>query len=184
LIVLGQIGMQRILVTGNAGSGKTFLASILATQKNLPYFGLDSIVWKSGWVKTPPQERQEKELAITNSAAWVLDGVSLTALDAADLVVFLDYPRLQCLWRALLRSLPYLFRSRPGLPENCPEIIIFPRLLKIIWRFPKHIRPKILAACRHGEKTFWHVRNNDDLKQFLISVDAATHSNKLPSSNS
>jgi len=166
--------MQRILATGNAGSGKTSLAHLLAIQNDLPYFGLDSIVWKPGWVKTPGPERQEKELAIINNPAWVIDGVSLTALDAAEIVIFLDYPRYKCLWRALLRNLPYLFHSRPGLPEGCPEISVVPTLLRIIWRFPKHVRPKILAACCEANKYILHIRNNDDLKRFLASAGNQT----------
>lgn len=166
--------MQRILVTGNAGAGKTSLAHILANQLDLPYFGLDSIVWKSGWVKTPALERQEKELAIINNPAWVVDGVSLTVLDAADMVIFLDYPRYKCFWRALLRNLPYLFHSRPGLPKHCPEITILPTLVRVIWLFPKHVRPKILAACSNANKYIYHIRSNDDLEQFLASADVLT----------
>lgn len=161
-------------MTGNAGAGKTSLAHTLSIQQGLPYFGLDSIVWKPRWLKTPAPERQEKELAIINNPAWVVDGVSFTVLDAADMVVFLDYPRYKCFWRALLRNLPYLFHSRPSLPKHCPEITIILTLVRIIWRFPKHVRPKILTKCCTANKYIYHIRNNDDLERFLASVCAAT----------
>ena len=105
--------MQRILVTGNAGSGKTSVAYVLATELNLPYVGLDSIVWKAGWVKTPAHERREKELQIAERASWVVDGVSDILLQAADIVLFLDIPRSRCFYQAFMRNLPYHFRSRP-----------------------------------------------------------------------
>ncbi len=164
--------MRRILVTGNAGAGKTSVAQLLASQMGLPCIGLDGIVWKAGWVKTPAFERQEKESAIAETPTWVVDGASLLILGAADTVIFLDYPRYRCFWRVLCRNIPYLFRSRPGLPERCPEISIVPTLVKIIWRFPQKVRPGILGECHTTGKHIVQIRSNTELMQFLDSVGA------------
>jgi adenylate kinase family enzyme len=172
--------MRRILVTGNAGAGKTSVAQLLAAQIGLPYVGLDGIVWRAGWVKTPAPERKEKEFAISESPTWVVDGVSLLILGAADTVIFLDYPRYTCFWRVLCRNIPYLFRSRPGLPERCPEISIVPTLVKIIWQFPQRVRPRILSECQITGKCTVHIRSNGELKQFLSSVGARPNNSFKP----
>ena len=70
---------------------------------------------------------------------------------SADLVIFLDAPRSSCLPRACKRNLPYLFRSRPGLPPDCPELIIFPKLVEIIVRFPERVGRKLLAEAETAE---------------------------------
>jgi adenylate kinase family enzyme len=163
--------MQRIFVTGNAGSGKTSVAGALAIALDLPYVCLDSIVWQAGWVKTPGPERREKELHIAQRPSWIVDGVSELFLQAADTVIFLDIPRRRCLYRVLLRNLPYLFRSRPGLPERCPEILIVPTLLRIIWKFPGALAPGILAESRRGGKRFLHVRNQSELEAALKIIE-------------
>ncbi len=173
--------MRRILVTGNAGAGKTSVAQLLASQMGLPYVGLDGIVWKAGWVKTPALERQEKESAIAQTPTWVVDGVSLFILGAADTVIFLDYPRYRCFWRVLCRNIPYLFRSRPGLPERCPEISMVPTLVKIIWRFPQKVRTGILSECHTTGKRIVHIRRNSELQQFLSSVGARPSNSSEPS---
>lgn len=164
--------MKRILVTGNAGSGKTTLATLVASRTGLPYVGLDKVVWQPQWEKTPRTVRLKQESSIANEAAWVVDGVSTLLLEAADTVVFLDFPRHRCFWRALCRNLPYLFRSRPGLPEQCPEILIIPALVRIIWFFPTRVRPGILEACRSENKRMFHIRSNGDLLNFKASLQS------------
>ena len=53
--------IMKIHVTGNAGSGKTTLAAEIGSMLDLPVYGLDSVVWKEGWVITPKEERAAKE---------------------------------------------------------------------------------------------------------------------------
>lgn len=162
--------MQRILVTGNAGAGKTTLARALAAHLGLPYAGLDRIVWRPGWQPTPTPERRAMEASLASGERWVVDGVSDLILHAADTVVFLDYSRRQCFWRVLRRNLPYLFRSRPDLPERCPEILIVRTLVRIIWRFPARVRPRILESCRSANTRMIHIRSDSELLAFLNSV--------------
>lgn len=135
---------QKILITGNAGSGKTTLANQLARKTGLPVFGLDTIVWGPGWTKPPREEINTQINALTARPTWIIDGVSSIAERAADTVVFLDRSPAACTWNCAKRNWRYLFRPRPGMPENCPEALIIPRLLEIIWRFNANVRPGIL----------------------------------------
>ena len=150
---------RRVLVTGNAGSGKSILAVALGARLNIPVFGLDAIVWQPRWRKTPEIEKRHRITALVSQPAWVIDGVSTQAVEAADTVIFLDVPRRVCYMRVAQRNVSYLFRSRPGLPEHCPEILIVPKLAKIIWTFHAHERPTILAEATRSEPTrsFVHV---------------------------
>ncbi len=150
---------QRILVTGNAGSGKTTFATELAQQLQLPYFTLDTIVWQPRWRKTGTVEKAERIAELIERDCWVIDGVSDTVLAVADVVVFLDVARRVSAWRVARRSVRYLFRSRPGLPRHCPEILVIPRLGRLIWDFRNNVRPKLLAAQRQrGATNFVHIR--------------------------
>lgn len=163
--------LRRILVTGNAGAGKTTVAIAMATALDLPYLGLDAIVWRPRWVRTPRLERRQTELQHAVGDSWVVDGVSDVFLEAADAIVFLDVPRRRCFARVARRNLPYLFRSRPGLPENCPEIQIVPTLAKIIWQFPKSMKPRILA-CARTRPHFFHIRTAKELDLATAALKA------------
>ena len=130
---------MRIHVTGNAGAGKTTSAARIAAAFDLPLHGLDAIVWSPGWRKTPPDERARLEEELIAGERWVIEGVSSRVQRAADAIVFLDVPPAICLARCARRNLPFLFRSRPGLPERCPEWRIAPRLVRIITTFERRL---------------------------------------------
>jgi adenylate kinase family enzyme len=162
--------MTRIFITGNAGSGKTTLARRVGEQLGLTVFGLDEIVWRPGWRKSPADWRAEKIAALIAPEAWVIEGVSATVLEAADFVIFLDVDRRTSFFRCARRNWRYLFRSRPGLPENCPEILIIPKLIQIIWNFPSRVRPGILAALAGRADSSWIVRRPGDLQAALSAL--------------
>ncbi|MDP1736593.1 MAG: hypothetical protein Q8L23_04045 [Caulobacter sp.] len=161
--------MTRIHITGNAGSGKSTLAAKLGRRLDLPVFGLDQIVWQPGWRKSPADWRKDREAELVAQPSWIIDGVSRTVLDAADYVIFLDVSRATSFVRCARRNWKYLFRSRPGLPENCPEILIIPRLVQIIWGFPINVRPGILDALsdRNGSHV---VRDKTTLERAIAEI--------------
>lgn len=130
------------------------------------------MVWKPGWVKTPAAERRAAEDAIAARPRWVVDGVSRRLGQAADAVVFLDVPRRVCALRCARRSLPYLFRSRPGLPPGCPELRILPTLARILWRFPRDVRPGILEDFEAwaGTKTLAHVQEEGETEALVARL--------------
>lgn len=149
--------MERIWVTGNAGAGKTSLAAALSAALGLPAYGLDSVVWRERWRKAPADEVRARVAELTSGPRWVVDGVHPDGMRAADAVVFLDLPRRVVALRLARRNVPYLFRSRPGLPARCPELLVVPRLARLVARFPRHTRPRILAAVERDRQVFVHV---------------------------
>ncbi len=141
---------MRIFITGNAGAGKTTLAKALGAQLSVPAVHLDQIIWQPYWQKTSDHARSEAIEQITQSDKWIIEAVSEVVRTKADLTIFLDVPRYICLLRCAKRNLPYLFRSRPELPAHCPEILIVPRLLKIIWNFPNLVRRRLVFEADHS----------------------------------
>ena len=80
-------------------------------------------------------------------AAWVMDGNYLRTLprrlERCDAVLFLDYPRRLCLFRALRRILRWRGRTRPDMAEGCPERLD-PAFIRWIWDFHRTQRPRVL----------------------------------------
>ena len=157
--------MMKIHVTGNAGSGKSTVSKELSETLGIPLHGLDTIVWKENWVQTPVSERVAKTQEITKAASWIIDGVSKEVRSAADFIVFLDRNPLLCALRATKRNIPYLFRSRPGFPDGCSELKIFPHLMKLIFRFNSQVKPSILEEI--AGRPHIVLRTDSEVQRFL-----------------
>ena len=98
--------LERIVIVGKPGAGKTTLAAELASRLSLRHLELDSINWQANWTQLPDsQMREHVSEAITGNANWVLDGNYKAVRDIvwarADTLIWLDYP----LWVAILRVL-------------------------------------------------------------------------------
>jgi adenylate kinase family enzyme len=117
--------MQRVLVIGSGGAGKSTLARALGDRLGLEVIYLDVYFWKPGWVETPADEWQGVVERLLARSSWVMDGnyggTMAVRFEAADTIIFLDISRWVCLWRVLVRMLRYRGRTRPDLPEGCPE---------------------------------------------------------------
>ena len=63
-------------------------------------------------------------------------------LSASDTVIFLNYPRSTCVYRAMKRCVTYYNRTRPDMGPGCKEKVDL-KFLGWVWNFPKRSRPEI-----------------------------------------
>ncbi len=166
---------MRINVTGNAGSGKTTVAKLLGARLGLPVFSLDSIVWLPGWTKRPSESRRFAEQQLVSGSEWVIDGVSSFVREHADLVLFLDVPTALCAWRGVTRAMRYFHRTRPELPPPCPDIVIVPRLLEIVFLFSSTTRSALLAEARAQPERFHVERRTANWESVLTRLEMSSH---------
>jgi adenylate kinase family enzyme len=117
--------MQRVLVIGPCGAGKSTLARELGARLDLPVFHMDQLNWQPGWVESSKEQISTRLEAIIAGDRWLIDGnyggTLPERLQRADTVVYLDYPIGLCLSRVLRRIWTYRGRSRPDMTEGCPE---------------------------------------------------------------
>jgi adenylate kinase family enzyme len=174
--------MKRIVVIGSGGAGKSTLARQIGEVLGIEVFHLDALHWKPGWAETPKDEWKVVVEDLVKGDSWIIDGnyggTIEIRLDAADTVVFMDFPRGICLWQAVKRVLQYRGKTRPDMGPECPERIEW-EFAKWIWRFPTDSRPTILKRIEEhcAGKRVITLRSRRDVKAFLNDLQHEAKSN-------
>jgi len=169
--------MRRVMVVGCAGSGKTTFARRLAAKLELPLVHLDFHYWRPGWEPSESNDWRARVIALAGEPSWIMDGNYSNTYDVrmprADTLICLDYPRAVCMRRVLLRTLIGYGRTRPDLPEACPERFDIP-FLRHVWDFPQKHRPRIASGI---ERFGAHLRvrrlaNDRAADKYLATIGA------------
>lgn len=170
--------MQRVLIIGNAGSGKSTLGRRIARIRGIPAVHLDQLFWRPGWVETPDPEFRQAIEAAAAGPAWVMDGNYSRTFDirlpVADTVVWLDFPRWLCVWRASRRWIAYRGRVRPDMPDGCAEKFDI-AFLKWIWDYPNRSRAATLSVLKRigTTKQVFVLKNPSEVRRFLETLERA-----------
>lgn len=165
--------MQRILILGNAGSGKTRLAIQLAKHLDLELIHLDYHFWQPGWQKPQIASWLEKVKYLISKPKWVMDGNYSSILELrrekADTVIFLEEKRLICLWRCFRRYLKYRGRNRPDLRKGCPESFDL-EFIHWIWNYPRKEKPEILKKLKGSSATLVILQGKKEIAEFIKKI--------------
>lgn len=162
--------MTRVAVIGNAGGGKSTMCRALSKTHGLPYFAVDKIQWKPGWVLTPEHEYDEKHRALIAKERWLVDGFGswpsiLERFSAADTIIFVDHPIWIHYWWATKRQIKSIFGGRPDGPEGCPMLPVTLKLYRMMWHLHRDTRPKLLELVQQlsPSKRVIHIRSPREL---------------------
>ncbi|MBQ7315075.1 MAG: topology modulation protein [Clostridia bacterium] len=179
--------MQRVLIIGGNGSGKTTMARQLAERTGLPLCHLDTLYWTDDW---QPRERSaflELLQAELEKSEWILDGNMRSTLPQrlpyCDTVIYLDFSGIRCFFGALKRLLLNHGTSRPDMGGTCIE-----RFDKRSWTFikstlsfnKKHRAYFYQTIAEHPDVQLIVLKNRKQVSDFLRSVQKQEKTDGLP----
>ena len=145
LAALGVV--KRVAIIGAGGAGKSVLARELGARTGLPVIHLDRLYWRPGWTEPPKAEWQWVHEGLIAGERWIIDGnyggTMEPRLRAADTVVYLDLPRLVCLWSVVRRRFSEGRRGRADIADRLQDKLEW-AFLRWIWNYPAKRRPAIL----------------------------------------
>ncbi len=172
--------MKRIAIVGCGGAGKSTLARQIGEILDLPVVHLDKEFWQPGWKMRPREEEYIILEKITRQDEWIIDGnyqsTMSTRFEAADTIIFLDFPMLLCLQRVIKRFFKYRGTTRPDMTEGCPEKLDLEFLVWIIG-YRKSYRPVVLEKiAQHApNRTILIFKQPAQVERFLIDLEKSSN---------
>jgi adenylate kinase family enzyme len=174
-IVVRELLMNKIVIIGSCGAGKSTLARNLDSNLDMKVFHLDRIFWQRGWIQKSMDTRIDILQGFVREKRWIIEGNYLSSselhLEMADTIIFLDITPLVCLVRILKRNLAYRRRSRRDIPEGCTDKLTLRRVWKVL-TFTFHGRRTIKQKLRiyQSKQIFW-LRSPKEVEDFLAQLE-------------
>lgn len=160
--------MNKIIIIGSPGSGKSTFARALQRLTKLPLIHLDRLYWN------PDRSIVDKPMFLANlqavlaQKAWIIDGNYASTMEqrlqACDTVFFLDYPTEVCLAGLDARR----GQARPDMPwielsdEQDPDFIEF------VQNYRQEQRPQVLdLLAQYKDKQVYVFESREQAQQYL-----------------
>lgn len=170
---------RKISIIGCGGSGKSTLARQLGEITRLPVIHLDKVFWRPNWQSIGDEAMNARVREIIAQPAWIIDGNYNTTmpnrLEAADLVIFMDFPRLFALFNILKRRITYRDRPRPDMSAGCPEKID-PEFFFWVWNFNHTHRSRYYQALAALNKPAVILKSHRETARFLAQISSQSGS--------
>jgi adenylate kinase family enzyme len=160
--------MQKVMVIGCPGSGKSTFSRALSQITGLPLTHLDMLYWNADKTTVERSVFIERLSEVLRKDAWIIDGNYSSTMELrmqeCDTVFFLDYPADICLQGVKDRQ----GKPRPDMPwVETEEDAEF---LEYIQNFHKENRPQVLELLqKYSHKTIYVFHNRREAHMFLAN---------------
>ncbi len=167
--------MEKIIIIGCGGAGKSTLARQLGEKTGLPVVHLDRIFWLPGWVE---RDRDEFDALVREEMCkprWIMDGNYNRTMEEriryCDTILYLDFSRFTCLFGIFWRLLTNIGKTRPDMGPGCKEKVDW-AFVKWVWNFNKNKRERYYRLLNEAEgKQTIVLKNRRMVKRFLRSLE-------------
>lgn len=117
---------MKIAILGYSGSSKSTLAKYLSTYYKIPILYLDTVQFLADWEERNRDEAISMVAEFMKNDSWVIDGnytsfMQDERLKLADHIIYMEFSRLNCLFRAYQRYRKYKNTSRESMAKGCNE---------------------------------------------------------------
>ena len=170
--------MQRVVVFGTTGSGKSRLAERLAERTGLRVIELDRLYWGRDWQPAPLElfrHRVEREI---RDGGWIVVGIYGQVRDltwkAADTLIWLDLPFPLVFWRLLRRTIWRSITREDLWGTGNRESLVrsfFSRQSILLWALRTHRRNRERFTLECGflakDKTVVRLQSSREVERFV-----------------
>ena len=158
--------MQRIIVIGCPGSGKSTVSRALHNKTGIPLYYLDMMYWNADKTTVEKSVFLERLSAVLEKDEWIIDGNYGSTMElrmaACDTVIFLDYPLEVCLDGIKER------RGKPRSDMPWIETEEDAEFIEFIKNYNEQQKPKVLELFeKYGDKDIIIFKSREEADAFL-----------------
>ena len=169
--------MNKIVVLGASGTGKTTVGRRLSEKLGIKALHLDSVYWLKDLENISKEEfdRHMKDFLMKNRK-WVIDGNYSNnkhfkyRLDAADTIIFLDFGRQVSLKGIHERANEFKHLVRSDMAEGCVEGIDQVFLQYVAFYQPRALKLKAIINKYKNKKNVLIFKNRNELYSWYNSL--------------
>lgn len=164
--------MERVIVIGCPGSGKSTFARALQEKTGLPLYHLDLMYWKPDRTTVEKAVFRARLQEVLARDRWIIDGNYGSTMEqrmaACDTVFFLDYEVGICLSGIRARR----GKPRPDMPWV--EYGEDEEFLSFVRSYERESRPQVLSLLeRYRDKDIFTFHSREEADAYLASLPTA-----------
>jgi adenylate kinase family enzyme len=170
--------MNKVMIIGNGGGGKTTLAFQIAETHGLPLLEIDTIQFQPSWARTVESEVRQAIQTVHATDRWLIDGFGPwdqieERARLADTIIFVDHPIWVHFWWACERQIAAaLGEQRVGGPTDCDLRDVTKQMFETLWWVHENLRPRLVALVEMYQATkmvVW-IHSPEELDRFIASL--------------
>lgn len=156
--------MNRIVVIGVTGSGKSTLGRRLSDKFGYPLIELDDIHWNPGWAATEDGKLRAAVAKAASGERWIAVGNYSRIVDIlwprADTLIWMDFGLWPCFLRIILRTWRRA-RTKESVCNGNYETIgrLFSKNSLILWLFQTYWKKKREFGAVFRDKPYTNIKN-------------------------
>ncbi len=163
--------MQKVMVIGCPGSGKSTFSRALHEITGLPVCHLDMLFWNADRTIVPKEIFCERLVEVIAQDKWIMDGNHGSTMElriqACDTVFFLDYPLDVCMKGITERR----GKERPDIPWVEPVDDVDEEFIEFVKNYNSENRPAVLALLeKYADREIFIFKSRDEADAFLEGV--------------
>lgn len=168
--------MQRVMMIGSPGTGKSRFAQQLATSTGLPLIHLDFYYHDKNKNYYTDKEAWRKRVdELTAQNAWIIDGnygrTMADRMQRADTIFYFDMPRRTALWGVCKRRFAALYTKRTDMPSDWKETSSW-SFMAYVWSFKKQYAADTQELLRrNSDKQIVVFRKYKDVDAYLQNLE-------------
>lgn len=168
---------MKIAIIGYSASGKSTLAKKLADYYNAPCLHMDALRFQPNWITSDNNwMKSQVQSFLQQNNSWVIDGnysfcLYHERMQESDLIIYLNFSRLNSLFRAVKRYIKYHGKNREDMANGCKE--------KLDWEFirwilkdgrSKESKERYQSIQKFYPEKFIQLHNQNEINRFLKTL--------------